>query len=163
MSDSGFTPFDTAVGRCGIAWGAHGITGIWLPGRLPRRSAAKPPAVVQRAIDEMTGLLEGEPRDLSTIELDMSAVPDFQRRVYAIARTIPPGETTTYGAIAMRIGAPGAGRAVGKALGQTPFPIVVPCHRVVAAGGKLGGFSADGGVATKKRLLAIESRALTLF
>ena len=163
MNESGFTPFSTALGQCGIAWGARGIVGNWLPGRLPRRAAVRPPEVVQRAIDDMVALLAGEPRDLSTVELDMTDVPEFARRVYAVARTIVAGETTTYGAIAVRIGAPGAARAVGKALGQNPFPIVVPCHRVVAAGGKLGGFSADGGVATKKRLLAIESRALTLF
>jgi methylated-DNA-[protein]-cysteine S-methyltransferase len=83
-------------------------------------------------------------------------VPPFHRRVYALARTIPPGATLSYGEVAARIGAPGAARAVGQALGRNPFTIVVPCHRVLAAGGKMGGFSANGGIATKRRLLAIE-------
>jgi len=94
--------------------------------------------------------------DLSTIALDMDEVPAFHRRVYEAARNIPPGMTLSYGDIAARVGAPGAPRAVGQALGRNPFPIIVPCHRVLAAGGKIGGFSAQGGVATKRRMLAIE-------
>ena len=86
----------------------------------------------------------------------MDGVPEFHRRVYEAARAIPPGNTLSYGDIAKRVGAPGAARAVGQALGRNPFPIVVPCHRVLAAGGKIGGFSAQGGVATKRRMLAIE-------
>jgi methylated-DNA-[protein]-cysteine S-methyltransferase len=101
-------------------------------------------------------LLRGEARDLSAIALDMDGLPSFQRRVYEAARAIPPGETLSYGEVAARLGAPGSARAVGQALGRNPFAIVVPCHRVLAAGGKAGGFSANGGVATKLRLLALE-------
>jgi methylated-DNA-[protein]-cysteine S-methyltransferase len=86
----------------------------------------------------------------------MEDVPPFHQRVYAVARTIPPGATLSYGEIAVRLGDRGAARDVGEALGQNPFPIIVPCHRVLAAGGKVGGFSASGGVATKLRLLDIE-------
>jgi methylated-DNA-[protein]-cysteine S-methyltransferase len=111
---------------------------------------------VRDAIDGIVALLAGEGADLSAIALDLEGVPAFNRRVYAIARTIPPGRTLTYGEIAARLDAPDEARAVGQALGENPFPPVVPCHRVVAAGHKTGGFSANGGVDTKLRLLAIE-------
>ena len=111
---------------------------------------------MQRAIDAIMALLRGEASDLSAVPLDMEGLPTFDRRVYEVARAIPPGGTLSYGEIAARLGEPGAAREVGRALGQNPFAIVVPCHRVVAAGGKLGGFSANGGVATKLRLLALE-------
>ena len=101
-------------------------------------------------------MLGGEARDLSAIALDMERVPPFHRRVYAVARTIPPGATLSYGEIAARLGDRGAARDVGEAMGQNPFPVIVPCHRVVAAGGRVGGFSATGGVTTKLRLLEIE-------
>ena len=101
-------------------------------------------------------MFDGEPDDLVGIALDTAGVPEFNRRVYAVTRTVPPGETTSYGAVAARIGEPGAAQAVGRALGQNPFPIVVPCHRVVAADGRLTGFSAPGGIDTKRRMLEIE-------
>lgn len=162
-----FALFDTAIGRCGIAWGERGIVGVQLPekgeaatrARLARRFDAtegKPPADVQRAVDAITALLRGEGTDLAHLDLDMSGVPDFHRRVYEAARTIAPGKTRTYGEIAIGLGAPGSARAVGQALGRNPFAIVVPCHRVVAADGRMGGFSATGGVSTKLRMLAIE-------
>ena len=166
---SGFALFDTAIGRCGVAWGERGVAGVQLPEvgeretrarmlqRFPAAGEAPPPPVVQYAIDRIMALLRGEMSDLSTIALDMDQVPAFHRRVYDVARAIPPGMTLSYGEIAARAGAPGAARAVGQALGRNPFPIVVPCHRVLAAGGKIGGFSAQGGVATKRRMLAIES------
>jgi methylated-DNA-[protein]-cysteine S-methyltransferase len=119
-----------------------------------------PPAEVQCAVDRIAALLLGEASDLATIALDMDDVPAFHRRVYETARAIPPGMTLSYGDIAARVGAPGAARAVGQALGRNPFPIVVPCHRVLAAGGKIGGFSAQGGIATKRRMLAIEGAQL---
>ena len=103
---------------------------------------------------------EGQPADLSTVDLDLSDCPDFDRRVYAIARTIPPGATLTYGDIAKQLGGVELSRQVGTALGQNPCPIVVPCHRVLAAGGKPGGFSANGGVVTKLKMLAIEGAAV---
>ena len=101
-------------------------------------------------------LLAGEPSDLSAAPLDLDGVPAFHRRVYDLARRIPPGETLTYGEIAGRLGDPSQARAVGQALGANPIPILVPCHRVFAANGRMGGFSAPGGVSTKLRLLEIE-------
>ncbi|HET6147237.1 MAG TPA: methylated-DNA--[protein]-cysteine S-methyltransferase [Polyangia bacterium] len=164
----GFALFDTPIGRCGIAWNDRGLTGLHLPdgkesatrARLARafpnaREVAMPPNI-ERAVEQIVGLLRGEASQLASIALDMSAVPPFQRRVYEAARGISLGTTISYGDLATRIGQPGAARAVGQALGRNPFAIVVPCHRVLAAGGKVGGFSANGGVATKLRLLAIE-------
>jgi len=168
MIASGFALFDTAIGRCGVAWGENGVAGVQLPEtgeretrarmlqRFPAAGEAAPPPEVQAVIDRIVTLLRGETSDLAAITLDMDQVPAFHRRVYEAARAIPPGMTLSYGDIAARIGAPGAARAVGQALGRNPFPIVVPCHRVLAAGGKIGGFSAQGGVATKRRMLAIE-------
>lgn len=105
----------------------------------------------------------GERVDLSQAPVDMSGVPEFNRRVYELTMSIPPGKTLSYGEIATRLGDPGAARAVGQAMGQNPFAPVVPCHRVVGAAGKLGGFSATGGTATKVRLLAIEAGQGQLF
>ena len=169
MTASGFTLFDTPIGRCGVAWGDNGLTGVQLPQpneaqtrtRLLQRAHAElpeapPPPAVAHAIAGMTALLEGEKADLGDIALDMSRVPEFNRGVYAIAREIPPGQTLTYGDIAKRLGGVELSRDVGQALGQNPFPIVVPCHRVLAAGGKPGGFSANGGVKTKLQMLSIE-------
>jgi len=168
-----FTLFDTAIGACAIAWDASGIVGVMLPEanerttrtRLARRfpdahEQATPPPEVQRAIDGIIALLRGEAIDLRDIALDLTHLPLFNRRVYEIARRIPPGQTSTYGDIARQLGEPGAARAVGKALGENPFPIVVPCHRVLAAGHQPGGFSAPGGVSTKLRLLLIERARL---
>jgi len=115
-----------------------------------------PPAHVRRTIDDIVALLDGERKELGQAILDSEAVPDFNRRVHDIARTIPPGGTLSYGAIAERLGDRNLARDVAQALGQNPFPIIVPCHRVMAAGGKTGGFSAPGGVRTKLRLLSIE-------
>ena len=117
---------------------------------------ASPPPEVQHAIDDICALLRGEPRDLLDVQLDLREIPDFHRRVYDIARHIAPGATLSYGDVAQRLGEPGAARAVGQALGRNPFPIVVPCHRVLAAHAQAGGFSAPGGVATKLKLLTIE-------
>ena len=170
-----FALFDTALGTCGIVWGERGIVGVQLPEstsaaararlrrRFPDAREAPPPPEVCRAIDGVVALLRGEPSELADVELDMSAVPEFHRRVYEVARTIPRGATLSYGEVASRLGAPGAARAVGQALGQNPFAPIVPCHRVLAAGGRLGGFSATGGVATKLRLLSIEGGNGPLF
>ncbi len=168
MTASGFALFDTAIGRCGIAWGERGVAGVQLPeageaetrarmlNRFPAAGEAPLPPEVQDAVDRIVALLGGGVRDLSAIALDTTEVPAFHRRVYEVARSIPPGMTLSYGDIATRLGARGAARAVGQALGRNPFPIIVPCHRVLAAGGKIGGFSAQGGVTTKRRMLAIE-------
>src|SRR5436190_5222014 len=160
--------FETAIGTCAVVWGEHGVRGVHLPGgnpartrtsvahRFPAATPATPPSAIQRAIDAIVALLRGEKRDLRDIVLDFDGVPDFHRRVYELARTIGPGATLTYGDIALRLGRPGTARAVGWALGHNPYPIIVPCHRVLAANGRMGGFSAPGGVATKRRMLEIE-------
>jgi methylated-DNA-[protein]-cysteine S-methyltransferase len=160
--------FETAIGWAGVAWSDDGLAAVHLPERDPdtaRRSflrrfpdaaaaAATPEAAA--AIAAIRALLAGEAVDLSGVRLDLSRTPAFHARVYEIARAIPPGETLTYGEIAERLGDKLLARDVGQALGKNPWPIVVPCHRVTAAGGKLGGFSARGGARTKLRLLAIE-------
>lgn len=169
MARLGFALFDTAIGPCGIAWDERGaVRAVQLPEasaratrerlrrRCPGAAEAVPPPPVQDAIGRVTALLRGEPRDLSGVALATADLPPFHRRVYEVARAIPPGATLTYGALAARLGEPGAARAVGEALGANPFPLIVPCHRVVAADGRLGGFSAPGGTATKRRLLWIE-------
>jgi methylated-DNA-[protein]-cysteine S-methyltransferase len=166
--DRGFTVFDTAIGVCGIAWSGRGIVGVQLPeddgprtrARLQRRfpdaREAPPPAAVREAIEGIVALLRGEPSRLDAVALDLEGVPAFHRRVYEAARAIPPGTTLSYGEVAARLGEPGAARDVGQALGQNPFAIIVPCHRVLAADGKVGGFSARGGVRTKLRLITSE-------
>ena len=168
MTSQQFAIFDTAIGACGVIWGARGITGVQLPmgseektrQRIHQRSGdipeSEPPAEVKRAIGAMKELLAGRPNDLAEIVLDLDGVPEFNRGVYGIARKIPPGQTLTYGDIAKKLGGVELSRDVGQALGRNPCPIVVPCHRVLAAGNKPGGFSANGGVVTKLKMLAIE-------
>lgn len=160
--------FDTAIGWAGIAWGYQGLVGVHLPERDPdtaRRSflrrfpdAAEAPVPPEhaRTVDDIGDLMRGGKPDLLHAPLDLSRTPDFHARVYEIARAIPPGETLTYGEIAVKLGDKLLAREVGQALGKNPWPIVVPCHRVTAAGGKPGGFSARGGVNTKLKLLGIE-------
>ena len=173
MTTHGFTLFDTALGRCGLAWAGSGITGAALPGpdddqmrrrfgeRFPLAVESPPPPVLAPVVAGIVALLAGERVDLSDAPLDMSALPPFHQRVYAVARAIPPGETMTYGEIAAALGAPReAARAVGEAMARNPFPILMPCHRVLGAGGRPGGFSAPGGVETKLRLLQIEGAAV---
>jgi methylated-DNA-[protein]-cysteine S-methyltransferase len=168
MTKQGFALFDAPIGRCAIVWSARGVAGLLLPeareaelrGRLARRfptaSEAAPPPKIQAAIAAIAALLAAKPNDLSAIALDMAGVPPFHRRVYEALRAIPPGETLSYGVLASRAGAPGAARAVGQALKRNPFAMIVPCHRVLASGGKLGGFTANGGIATKLKLLSLE-------
>jgi methylated-DNA-[protein]-cysteine S-methyltransferase len=204
-----YTVFDTAAGRCTIAWRAEtttrdsydepgpavgpsdtgnpsGIDGrcgtdstpgpvavvatalpdvrsgrgaVYVRRRFPGATLATgiaPPPVVQAAIDGIRTLLAGEPTDLTSVPLDMTDIPEFHQHVYAAARRIPPGATRTYGELADQLGDSTLARAVGQALGRNPFPIVVPCHRVLGARGAIGGFSADGGTSTKRRLLRIE-------
>lgn len=168
----GFTLFETPIGLCGLAWGEQGLVGAQLPEAAPGAAWARlrrrypdavetsPPPAVQRVIERINDLLAGGRDDLADVELDFSVVAPFNRRVYEIARAIPPGQTLTYGQVAKAISKtgddPGAARAVGKALGENPWPIIVPCHRVLGADGKSGGFSAPGGVETKARMLTIE-------
>ncbi len=169
MSALAFALFDTTIGRCGIAWSERGIVGVQLPesrepdtrARLlknhPDAIEGTPPPDIQRALDSIISLLAGEEVDLSVTVLDMHRVPPFQRRVYEAARAIAPGATLSYGELAEQMGAGISARAVGQALGRNPFAILVPCHRVLAASGKIGGFSANGGIATKLRMLSIEA------
>jgi methylated-DNA-[protein]-cysteine S-methyltransferase len=160
--------FETAIGQCGIAWNERGIARILLPAEddastlaellvtLPDAERSAPPIEVVRAIEAMTRLLAGEAVDLRFVTLDLERVSPFFRAIYEVARAIPPGEALTYGEVARRAGSPDAARAVGQAMGKNPFPIVVPCHRVLAANGKTGGFSAPGGVRQKLKMLEIE-------
>lgn len=134
----------------------EGATRSRMVRRFPSLREIEPPPEVHRATAAIHALLDGEPRDLAEIELDFDGVSEFHQRVYAIARRIPPGRTRTYGDIAEELGDKGLARSVGQALGLNPFAPVVPCHRVLAAGGKWGGFSAHGGAASKLRMLAIE-------
>jgi methylated-DNA-[protein]-cysteine S-methyltransferase len=168
MTDQGFVLFDTVIGRCGLAWGQRGLIGVQLPEATPGAAWARlrkrfpdavetdPPDETDAVIDRIRDLLGGERDDLADVPLALEGQSSFNLRVYEIARAIRPGETSTYGQVAAAMGEPGASRAVGKALGENPWPIVVPCHRVLAASGKMGGFSANGGAETKARLLTLE-------
>ena len=164
-----FTLFVTKIGLCGIAWNEAGIYCTQLPEgdetssrarffkRVPGAHEAAPPPNVQAVIARVVALLDGgKGDDLTDVALDMDRLPEFNRAVYAIARKIPPGATITYGEIARQLGGLQLSRDVGQAMGKNPFPIIVPCHRVLAAGAKPGGFSARGGTATKLKMLAIE-------
>jgi methylated-DNA-[protein]-cysteine S-methyltransferase len=163
-----YAVFATAIGECAVAWNDAGLTAVWLPEasadalrRLVRRRApaaveARPAGAVAGIVDAVVRLLAGEHVGVDHATLDFARTDDFDRRVYAATRAIPAGQVLTYGELAARLGGDTSARAVGQSLGRNPWPIVVPCHRVVAAGNALGGFSAPGGTATKRRLLAIE-------
>lgn len=164
---SRYAVFDTAIGRCGIAWSDRGLTRLQLPeadaaateARLARTSGARAstlPTSMETVIAEVRRYCAGQAVDFGPIELDLNGVPPFHQEVYEAARAVAWGETVTYGELARRIASPGAARAVGQALGRNPMPIIVPCHRVLASGRKMGGFSAYGGVTLKERLLAME-------
>jgi methylated-DNA-[protein]-cysteine S-methyltransferase len=179
MSERQFAIFDTALGHCGITWTSRGIAGVDLPAgseektrarlirRFPEAQEAKPAPEIQKIIDEVVALIAGEKIDFSHVTLDHAPLPEFSKRIYEIVRTIPIGHTLTYGDIAKKLGDVSLSREVGQAMGKNPTPIIMPCHRVVAASGKTGGFSAPGGVDTKMKLLSIERRhgnhAPTLF
>jgi methylated-DNA-[protein]-cysteine S-methyltransferase len=163
----GFCLFGTEIGECGIAWNEERLVAVHLPAASPEQlrtrmaartgaAEAEPTPLVQDAIARIQALLRGEADSLEDLPLALDDVPEFHRRVYEIARAIPPGRTLTYGEVAKALGDPGAARAVGQALGANPFAPVVPCHRVLAAGSRGGGFSAEGGTATKLKMLEIE-------
>ena len=170
--NAGFCLFETALGACGIAWNGATLIGVQLPegdraagrarmrSRFPLLPEADPPEWVRAAIARIQAHLAGHPDDLADIPLNMEGIPPFHRRVYEIARAIPPGRTLTYGEVAQQLGEPGSARAVGQALGRNPFAPIIPCHRVLAARSGAGGFSAEGGVATKLRMLQIENAQL---
>src|SRR5258705_4450587 len=164
--------FDTALGTASVAWNDQSIVRTFLPEptaqaararlarRLPDAHEAEPPDHVRRLIDDVVRLLTGDRVSLEWVSIDDAVVPELDRRVYAATRTIPPGSTRTYGDVARLLGDAALARRVGEALGRNPFPIVVPCHRVLAAGGRTGGFSARGGTETKMQLLRIEGAVL---
>jgi methylated-DNA-[protein]-cysteine S-methyltransferase len=168
MSGRGYSIFDTAIGRCGIAWGDDGIVGVQLPEareietrkRLfdlyPDAREMRPPLNVEIAIEGMVALLRGEATDLSDVALDMNGIHHFNARVYRFTRSIPRGETRTYGEIATSLRVSGVTRAVAQALARNPFVIIVPCHRVLEAGGYADKISPHGGAISKRRLLSIE-------
>ena len=160
MTDRTVT-FATALGRCAVSWSDDGITGVWLPRRAGYaapsfEAAVDVPAFVRDAVAGMQAVMAGEHRDLRDVPLDERGVDPFRRCVYAATREIAPGTTWSYGQVASAIGRPDAARDVGTALSRNPYPIVVPCHRVVAANGALTGFAAPGGIETKRRMLELE-------
>ncbi len=168
MAGRGYAIFDTAIGRCGIAWGDGGIIGVQLPEareietrrrlfRLyPEARELRPPLNVEIATEAIAALLRGQVADLSDISLDMTGIPAFDARVYAFTRNIPRGETRIYGEVAAKLRASGAVRSVAQAISRNPFMIIVPCHRVLEAGSYADRISPNGGVISKRRLLSIE-------
>lgn len=167
--------FDTIIGECGLAWlerdgdetrpvirrlqfpeATPALTESRLTDRLAARGVDRPPEAILLLIDRLRRHLLGEWQDFRSVELDLTGMGPFTRQVLEMARSIPSGETVSYGEVARRLNRPGAARAVGQALGRNPVGLIVPCHRVLAAGGQIGGFSAHGGLSTKMRLLAIE-------
>lgn len=165
---TGFALFDTALGTCGVAWRAAGLVGVQLPEETPERTRARleesfpdavehdPPGPVQQAVDGIRDHLSGLLDSLQWVPLDFEDLTEFDCAVYEITRTVEPGSVLTYGDVAARLGSIGAAQAVGQSLGRNPLPIVVPCHRILASGGGIGGFSAGGGTLTKRELLALE-------
>jgi len=175
MKSIAYCLFDTPLGPCGIAWRDDGaenvspaVTSFQLPEATAQAMEAKiaresggypssaPPPAIAALIERIRKHFEGNADDFRDIAVDLDGMGPFARRVYAAARAIPPGQTMTYGEIAEVLARPGAARAVGQALGKNPIPLIIPCHRVLAAGGKPGGFSAAGGLTTKARMLDVE-------
>ena len=160
--------FDTAIGRCGIAWSHTGIVGVQLPEareietrrRLfqlyPEARETRATPNVEAAIDGIIALLRGETGDFADVTLDLSGIHVFDQRAYEITRQIPRGETLTYNEVAARMGTPSAVRSVAHAIGRNPFVVIVPCHRVLEAGGYADKMSAYAGLISKRRLLSIE-------
>lgn len=160
--------FATPIGPVGVAWSDTGLTRLQLPetnpdaterrlrGRSPSAAPAEPPAQIRRAIAQIESYLAGDRVDFAAAGLDLTGIGAFHIQIYDAARRVAWGETTTYGELARRAGSPDAARAVGQAMGRNPVPIIIPCHRVLASGRKMGGFSAFGGASTKRRLLALE-------
>lgn len=165
-AEPGFALFDSAIGRCAIAWRGEVVIGFALPAasdddlrqrcRWPATDEALPTSVMSAAIADIHSLLGGDPIDLRHIPVALSGMSVFERSVLSALRDVPPGATITYGALAKRVGSPGAARAVGMAMARNPIPVIIPCHRVLAGGGRSGGFSAPGGITTKFRLLQME-------
>ncbi len=169
MADYLYTLFDTALGRCGLCWGGAGLRAVSLAHddeaatvahlrkRAPeaQETETAPPEITQ-LIEDIAALFEGEKHDLSYAALDTDGIEPFELSVIELTKGIGPGELKTYGDLARALGDVGHSRRVGQALGRNPFPIVVPCHRVVGADGAMTGFSAPGGAGLKRKLLKIE-------
>ncbi|MBI5270325.1 MAG: methylated-DNA--[protein]-cysteine S-methyltransferase [Burkholderiales bacterium] len=174
----GYAFFTTPAGCCGLAWDARGAV---LGGQLPEVGMAdpealtrarmvarypclgeitEPPPAIAAVLSRLAAALQGAPDTLDDVPLADEDVPEFHRRVYALTRRIAPGHTRTYGELAAELGGPGVARAVGQALARNRFAPLVPCHRVLAAGGASGGFSGPGGVVAKLRLLQAEGARL---
>ncbi|QOZ23007.1 MULTISPECIES: methylated-DNA--[protein]-cysteine S-methyltransferase [Bradyrhizobium] len=168
MAGRGYTIFDTAVGRCGIAWGELGVVGVQLPElreietrkRLfqlyPDARELRPPEEIETAIEGIAATLRGGNGDLSGVALDMTGIPAFNQRVYQFVRSIPRGETRTYDEVASALRVSGAVYSVAQTIGRNPFMIIVPCHRVLEAGNYADRISPNGGSISKRRLLSIE-------
>jgi methylated-DNA-[protein]-cysteine S-methyltransferase len=159
--------FDTVIGACGIAWSERGLTRLTLPEadrgateQRARRGAARPsetaPAAIDQLIARIQSYMTGQSIDFASVVVDLTGTGSFEQKVYDAARCIPWGQTASYGELARRAGSPDAARAVGTALSRNPVPIIVPCHRILAKGHRIGGFTAPGGIFTKERLLALE-------
>lgn len=173
MNAQGFALFPTRIGQCALAWSEAGVCGVWFPeaseaatrARIRRRLGdvveTDPPPAMRLAMARIAGLLESGREALADLALDLSAAPETDWPFLEAARTIPAGQTITYGELAARAGRAGAAREAGGAMARNPVPIVVPCHRVMAAGGGFGGFSAPGGLEAKARLLNIEHAAIS--
>ena len=169
MKNDSYAIFETRSGFCGIAWSDNGITRFQLPTgnaaaterlllrRMSNAEAAKPTPEIAGVIEAVRRYFEGSAADFSDLNLDLEGQDDFFKRIYALARRLSWGQTTTYGALAKEIDAdPRLARDVGQAMAKNPIPLIIPCHRVLAAGGKVGGFSAPGGAASKVRMLELE-------
>ncbi len=171
---TGYALFDTIFGVCGIAWSDRGVVRLALPERTPeetetrlRRQAgtsdrAQPPRAIASVIRAVQRYFEGDAVDFSHVPIDLSTEPDFERRVYKALRQVSWGLTTSYGDLAILAGSSGAARAVGRAMAKNPLPVIIPCHRVLASGGAIGGFSAHGGLGTKQKMLSLERVTLDL-
>lgn len=181
MTKAAYCLFETPIGACGIAWretpdsrSQAVVTAVQLPETTPQATESRiarkagfnqksaPPREIAAVIEKIRLHLGGKIQDLRSVAVDLSDVTPFFRQIYEATREIPPGQTRTYGEIAKAVGQPTAAQEVGQAMAKNPVPILVPCHRVSAAGGKLGGFSAPGGPATKAKLLALEGASVNL-
>ncbi len=152
-----WTAFETELGWIALGWNSRGLSQLHLAGsERPGIDEGEPPDWVREATATLRDHLGGQPGDLSNIPLDLEGLPPFTRRVLEALRATAPGETFTYGQLARMAGTPGAARAVGQVMAKNPLPILIPCHRVVAANGP-GGFSLFGSLETKARLMALES------
>jgi methylated-DNA-[protein]-cysteine S-methyltransferase len=161
--------FETAMGFCAIAWSESGVARFQLPAknaeaaerlirrRVPGAESGDPPDKVAATVQAAKRYFAGEETDFSQVELDLAAGDPLFARIYVALRGVGWGRTTTYGALAKEVGAGReAARDVGYAMAKNPAPLIIPCHRVLAAGGKIGGFSAPGGSTTKMRMLELE-------